>query len=49
MSMADFWACSLWEFACAVDGWNRAHGGDDRPGPPSDAEFDAMMERFGFA
>jgi hypothetical protein len=28
MSMTDFWNCSLWEFAAAVEGWNKAQGGD---------------------
>lgn len=24
---------SLWEFACFVEGWNEAQGGDDAPEP----------------
>jgi hypothetical protein len=41
---AEFYAMSIWEFAAAIDGWNRAHG-DGRPAPPTDDEFDAMWAR----
>jgi hypothetical protein len=37
-------ACSIWQFAAAVDGWNRVHGAAPKPEPPTDAEFDAMVE-----
>jgi hypothetical protein len=37
-------ACSLWQFAAAVDGWNRVHGAEPKLEPPSDAEFDAMID-----
>jgi hypothetical protein len=36
--------CSIWQFAAAVDGWNKVHGGETKPEAPSDAEFDAMIE-----
>ena len=36
--------CSLWQFAAAVDGWNRAHGADPKVAAPSDAEFDHMVD-----
>ena len=28
-----------------VDGWNKVHGGEPKPEPPSDEEFDAMVEQ----
>jgi hypothetical protein len=35
-----------WELAACVDGYNRAHAGDDTPPDPmSSEEFDAMRER----
>jgi hypothetical protein len=36
--------CSFWQFAAAVDGWNRVHGSEPKPEAPSDAEFDRMLE-----
>lgn len=36
---------TLWELSAAVDGWNRANGGQDELEPPSPEEFDAMLER----
>jgi hypothetical protein len=36
--------CSFWQFAAAVDGWNRVHGAEPKPEAPSDDEFDAMIE-----
>jgi hypothetical protein len=36
---------SLWEFTACVDGWNRAHG-DNKPEPPSDEEYDALLAQF---
>jgi len=36
--------CSFWQFASAVDGYNKVHGGETKPEAPSDAEFDAMIE-----
>jgi hypothetical protein len=36
---------SLWEISAAVDGYNRAHGGEDaKIEPPSDDEFDELLE-----
>jgi hypothetical protein len=35
---------SLWQFAACVDGWNKAHGGEPEPEPPSDDDFNAMIE-----
>jgi hypothetical protein len=37
--------CSLWQFSAAVDGWNKAHGGEPKPEAPSDAEFDEMLDQ----
>lgn len=45
MSMDDFWNCSPFEFAAAVDGWNRAQGGDDRPAPMTPERFDELLSR----
>jgi hypothetical protein len=36
---------SLYQFAAAVDGYNAAQGGDQKPEPLSAAEFDDMLER----
>jgi hypothetical protein len=36
--------CSLWQFAACVDGWNRTHGAEPKPEPPTDEEFDEMLE-----
>lgn len=47
MSLADFWDCSLWEFAAAVDGWNRAQGGD-QPEPMSPERYEALLEKHGY-
>jgi hypothetical protein len=44
LTPADVDACSFWQFAAAVDGWNRVHGAEPKPQAPSDAEFDAMLE-----
>jgi hypothetical protein len=41
---ADVDACSFWQFAAAVDGWNRVHGSAPKPEAPSDADFDRMLE-----
>jgi hypothetical protein len=37
-------ACSIWQFAACVDGWNKAHGGEPKAEAPSDREFEAMLE-----
>ncbi|WP_166657123.1 hypothetical protein [Azorhizobium sp. AG788] len=42
-------ACSLWQFAAAVDGWNTANGGEEAmPAPPSPREFQQMLDRAGW-
>lgn len=39
---------SLWQFAAAVDGWNRAQsGGADKPEPMTSAEFDELLKKNG--
>lgn len=35
----------MWQFAAAVDGWNKVHGGEPKPEAPDDAEFEAMLEQ----
>lgn len=35
---------SLFQFSACADGWTKAHG-DGKPEPPSDAEFEALLER----
>lgn len=30
---------SLYQFAAAIDGWNKAHEGEDKIAPPTAAEF----------
>lgn len=35
---------SLWQFACAIEGWQELHAGPAAPDAPSDAEFDRMVE-----
>jgi hypothetical protein len=47
MSLAEFWHCTPWQFAAAVNGWNKSQGGEDKPDPPSEAEFEAMIEEVG--
>jgi hypothetical protein len=37
--------CSLWQFSAAVDGWNKTHGGEPKPEPPTDAEFEIMLDQ----
>lgn len=38
---------SLWQFAAAVRGYNQAQrGGREKPKPPSEARFDAMLEDY---
>jgi hypothetical protein len=36
---------SLWELAAAVDGYNRAQGGEEQPPEITAAEFDDLLER----
>lgn len=37
---------SLWEFAAAVEGWNRAHGSEPEAPAPSADEHDALVEKY---
>lgn len=48
MSMADFWACSLWEFQAAVSGWNRSQGGDDTVEEMSEVRYEEMLRENGY-
>jgi hypothetical protein len=34
----------MWQFAACVDGWNKVHGAEPPMEPPSDDEFDRMVE-----
>ena len=38
---------TTWELAACVEGWNRAHGAEEKPAPMSNDEFDAMLARHG--
>jgi hypothetical protein len=35
---------TLWEIIAAIDGHNRVQGGEDKLEPPSDAQFEAMLD-----
>jgi len=35
---------TLWELAAAIDGYNKAQGGEASTEAPSDEEFDRMLE-----
>jgi len=35
----------MWELAACVDGINRANGAEANPEPPSNDDFDLMVER----
>lgn len=48
MSMEDFWNCSLWEFGAAIEGWNRAQSGDDRPEPMTSETYDTLKKKYGY-
>jgi hypothetical protein len=39
-------ACSLWEYAAAIDGWLRSQGVDQTPAPTDD-EFDEWIAKYG--
>lgn len=43
----DFWAATLTEFFDAIDGHNEAQGGKTKGRPPSDAEVEALVTRYG--
>lgn len=36
----------LWEFGWAIEGYNRVHGGEEKPPPIGDEEFDAELRKF---
>lgn len=36
---------SLWQFAAAVEGYARAHGGETGPDAPSDSEYWEAVSR----
>lgn len=36
--------CSLWQYLAAIQGWSRAHTGKQGDKPPSDDEFQDMIE-----
>jgi hypothetical protein len=36
---------TMWELAASIDGFNLANGGELPLEPPSNDEFDAMLER----
>ena len=40
-------ACSLWEFGAAVNGWNKANGGEVKADSLSEEEHDALMAKYG--
>ncbi|WP_165815998.1 hypothetical protein [Kumtagia ephedrae] len=44
MGIHDVGSLSLGQYLAMVRGWNRAHG-DNKPKPPSGAEFDAAVGR----
>ncbi len=48
MSMVDFWNCSLWEFTAAVEGWNRAQGGDDPTPTMTPERYDELLAQHGY-
>lgn len=48
MSMTDFWNCSLWEFAAAVEGWNNKAQGGDAPDPMSIDRYDEILKERGY-
>lgn len=38
---------TLWELAAAIDGYNRAQGGEGKPSPPSDDDFERAKAQHG--
>jgi hypothetical protein len=49
MSMEDFWDSTPWQFAAAVEGWNKAQGGEDKPPPMSPERFDQILKERGYS
>lgn len=39
---------TLWEIIAAIDGHNRVHGGDEKLEPPSDVQFEALLDEHLF-
>ncbi|MFK4622572.1 hypothetical protein [Bradyrhizobium diazoefficiens] len=35
---------SFWQFRACIDGFNKANGAEEVIPPPTDAEFDALLE-----
>ena len=40
-------ACSFWEFLAARDGWVTANSPPDQARPPTEAEHDALIRKWG--
>jgi hypothetical protein len=40
-------ACSLWEFLACRDGWINANSAPEQTPPPTAAEHDAMIAKWG--
>jgi hypothetical protein len=40
---------SPWELEACVEGWNAAHGAEQKPPPMSDARFDQLRAERGYA
>lgn len=47
MSPKEVGDCSFWQFLCAVDGWKKAHGAEEKAQPPTPDEHDELVARFG--
>ena len=45
LPLSDFWNSTPWEFAAAVEGYNRhQNGGEDKPGPMTPDRFDQLVK-----
>lgn len=38
---------TMWELAACADGYNRAHGPEEKPEPPTPEEFEALKRQAG--
>ena len=38
----------LWQLGACIEGWNRVHGGGEKPDPISNEEFEAELDRAGY-
>lgn len=47
MTQEEFWWSTPWQFAAAVNGWNKSQGGGDKPPPMSDATYEALLAEIG--